>query len=45
MESVFSIVFVSVVYFKTSKMLDNVKCTQIIVPPTRKIFKEEYSEV
>lgn len=32
-KSVFFIVLVSVVYFKTSKMLDNVKVSQIIIPP------------
>lgn len=29
----FSIVYVSVDYFKTSKMLDEVKFNQIITPP------------
>lgn len=37
----FSIVYVSVVYFKTSKMLDEVKFSQIITPPKRRIFKKE----
>lgn len=36
-----SIVYVSIVYSKASKKLDEVKSRQIITPPKRRTFKEE----